>query len=471
MSRTLLAARRAVAPVIGVSFASSADRYIGGAGSLNNGPKWITIRGRLDQQAVDGLAAICGINVGVGGGGPWILIREATGFGQGRIVADPQTYTDLYTHRMTTAEVGTYHVWQIVLDTVRQLQFLYCDDHIQGFGAANANASLGGTGNLGINTRSSAGGTFAYGAMTLVEIQCSTHIPTPAEVIANVHATPGTLVTGAVNRWLASSLGSVGGTPGAWVDSIGGVSLTKTGAPTLVSVLPVSKGYGTIEMYGDSRVKGKIPTGFGNGFRKPIVDAIVAGGRSIACVGQFSVDAQGTQDWDGRNTSVASQALGVVTTQPSRLSTLAADVALNCPADGITLMAYGVNDLSQRINVLAQSPSDAVAAYFADIVTAAGIIAAARTGPIFWTDIGLTATGSSTANERTGQALANAGLPAQIAALGAQHHYLPLFAAAIPNQAAADNIAILWDGVHLTDPLAVGLAGAAGGAGILAALG
>jgi hypothetical protein len=76
-----------------------------------------------------------------------------------------------------------------------------------------------------------------------------------------------------------------------------------------------------------------------------------------------------------------------------------------------------------------------------------------RTGPIVVTTTLRCATGSTEANERTAIDDWNAALPGLVSTWNSTHggvYLCDYTTAATPNQAAADNVAVLYDGTHPT---------------------
>lgn len=444
---------------VGVQLTSGSQYIHGGSGAFNSTLLRAILRVRLDGHCSNGNGCLAGLTqFGATAGFGILSAAQAAGAGRGRVAGYlSSVYTDAnHIHVMTDDELGklvTYEVW---LDLTAGRVRFFCDGTEVGNGNTTALTSLGATGVIGINTRSNVLGTLPWGACTIVELQVSTVEPTRAEILAHASAPIGTAVTGATRHWVAEDIGAAGASAGtSWVDRLAATSLTIVGSPSLAScTVSSAASVGTIEVFGDSIAAGRESGGLADeGWRLSMLDTITAAGRFAAANGQFTFSKSGTPlTFDARHTAVGGQALGVATTVASRLSTLAADVATRTAIDGVSVLAYGINDLLRRIDVNGQTVNDAVAAYLADLDTACGLIRVSRTGRIVIQDI-LRVSSAQSADVRSAVDLINAALPATVATLNTDHSNVVLAevcSVVTPTQADADDTAILYDGLHET---------------------
>lgn len=457
---------------IGLRLATTADYVLGGGSQFNAAILGVLIRWVPDAVGAD--ATLCVAGTGNYGTGGWLLGSEGYG-GQssdrghwiGYSTTPTATNTENYT--LPTDEIITRQkIITVYLRCVASTtHHLYVDGRQVGIGSATAPASFAhATNALGINRRSSAA-TIGYGAMTVVEIQCTTAALTEGQIYDAMNAPPGTTLPGAgtVRHLVASDLGAAGAAvPATWTDRIGGVSYTITSVgASLVTCSRGNAGAGSIEIMGDSIAAGRKAAGtLAQGWRREAIKTVQAT-RFASLHGQYTFTAADTPlDFDPRHTAVGGQCLGINNGTATRLSTLAADVAITIPTDGTTVLAYGINDLYKRITTDGGTAAAATAAFLADVDTAIGLIRVSRSGPILIQTILRGATGSYSATVRSAIDLVNAGLPAQIATSTATHggtiRLVDCTTAVTPDQAAADDTGVLYDGTHPTPTTYTGMA-------------
>lgn len=446
-----------VSTAVGIQLTSGAQYIHGGAGAFNTTILRAIFRVRLDGHCPNGNGCLVGLTqFGATAGFGILSAAQHASATRGRIAGYLSgVYTDAnHIHVLTDDELSqlvTYEVW---LDLSAGKIRLFCQGKEIGNGNATALTSLGAAGVVGINTRSNVLGTLPWGACTVVELQVSTTQPTRAEIAAHAAAPVGTTVAGATRHWVAEDLGEAGESAGAaWVDRVGGTSLTIVGSPLLdACALSAVRAVGTIEAFGDSITAGREAGGLGDaGWRRSMLNTLSAAGYFAAANGQFTFTAAGTPlDFDARHTAIGGQALGVATTVASRLSTLATDVTTRGAVDAVSILAYGINDLIRRIDVNGQTAADAASAYLADLGTACATIRVSRTGRIVVQNI-LRVSSAHTAAVRSAIDLVNAGLPSAVATLNATHGDVVLAdvcSVVTPTQADADNTSVLYDGLH-----------------------
>jgi hypothetical protein len=441
---------------------------LGGAGQWNTAILTVLVRWR--PIALGPNATRCGAGTnGVASPG-WLLLNESyggqPGAAQGRQVGwAGNNYSSNSTQNLDlrTSDTTDRMVSDVFRCEAGVALHHYRDKWEYGRGGAIAIASFATTNALGINTRSTAAGTLQYGTMGIVEIQATTVALSDAEIEELCESPVGTpIAAGGVVRWLvASDLGDAGDVaPANWVDRIGAVSYPITGGPIVLGEAPYPRknGLPCFELFADSIGAGRNASGLlGAGWRRTALKT-VSEVRSISHTGQNSfTDPTTPLDFDARHTAVGGQALGVVVgATPARLPLLQTTDFSNqysTAATGMVGLAYGANDLPQRINVLGQSVAGAVAAFLSDVESAIIAIRAARTGPILIQNILRQATGVSTANVRTAIDLVNAQLPAMVVTWDGVYgdvHLVDACSVATPSQAAADNTAVLYDGTHPT---------------------
>jgi lysophospholipase L1-like esterase len=328
-----------------------------------------------------------------------------------------------------------------------------------GVAGATGLATFNTANRLAINARPSVapGGTnvtrLPYGAFTVFEVQLSTATFTAADVRAVARAQVGTQWAGAVHHWKPSASWIEGdAAPATWVDSIGGVAFTKGGSTsTIVRHRKGSySGIPGVQIVADSIGAGRQAGGLlGNGWRRSFQHTLIAGGR-LCAIGGVNASTSSTPDFDAQHRALGGQALGVPTINvpTSRLSTLAADVLADCGPDGLTIFAYGANDLNYRVANLAQTPEEAALAYLADIETALGLVRASRSGPVIFVNT-LREHSAVAANIREAIDISNEEFSSFIAGLGDSG--CTMFDACTlitPTQEHADDTNILIDGVH-----------------------
>jgi hypothetical protein len=152
-------------------------------------------------------------------------------------------------------------------------------------------------------------------------------------------------------------------------------------------------------------------------------------------------------DFDARHTAVGGQCLGVDNGTSTRLSTLEADLRSTIGPTGISIFAYGTNDLYHYVNVLAFSASQAKDALYTSFNTALSMSRAYRTGRIIIPTV-LQVSSSQPSAYRNSIDLFNIELPARVVAWNAQYgdiKYVDVSTSFNPN-----NILLSYDGVHLT---------------------
>jgi len=457
---------------VGLRLATTADHVVSAGSQFGAAILGVLIRWYPDAVAAD--ASLCAIGTSNYGTGGWLLGSEGYG-GQssdrghwiGYSTTPTATNTENYTLPsdaiITRGKMITVYLRCVASTT----HHIYIDGKQVGIGSATAPASFAhATNALGINRRS-ASATIGYGAMTIVEMQCTTAALTEAQITAAMDAPPGTTLPGGgtVRHLVASDLGAAGAAvPATWTDRVGAISYTITSVgATLVSVPRGSAGVGSVEVFGDSIAAGRKAAGtLAQGWRREAILGVQAS-RFVSFHGQFTFTAADTPlNFDPRHTAVGSQCLGINNGTADRLSTLAADVAITVPAAGISILAYGINDLYKRITTDGGSAAAATAAFLADVNTAIGLIRVSRSGPILIQTILRGATGSYSATVRTAIDLVNAGLPAQIAASTITHggtiRLVDCTTAVTPDQAAADDTLVLFDGTHPTPTTYTGMA-------------
>lgn len=458
----MMNARRNRAAAVGLVLTSGAQYVHGGAGAFNQAIVRAIVRARIDAPGPNSTCMFAGPNdFGANG---WAVIGAAysgqPGALRGRLCGFGATgvFTDANLHIPADGETARYRTYEIWLDTVAGRMRLFCDGAEIGIGVATGAANLAIATGIGINTRPSALGTLGWGAMTIIEVQTSTTAPTRADIYNNAFAQPGTVVPGAQRLWVASDLGPAGApAPGVWTDRLAATNLTIVGAPSLGLAYRNLAPVGTVEVYGDSIAAGRVPAGLQNeGWRRRVALNVSGAYRFLAFCGPNSFTDPATPlDFDARHRAVGGQALGVDTGVGTGLASLTAGVTANGSVDCVTYLGYGINDIVYRINTLGQTEAAAVAAYLVDLDAACAIIRGTRTAPILIQNIlrvGVAAAGSNPTVRSSIQTL-YAALPATIATLNTTYNDVYLVNAhdaVTPTQADADNVAILYDGIHET---------------------
>lgn len=472
MSNTLLriagdaamqGARRNKAAAVGLQLTSGAQYVHGGAGAFNQALVRIIMRARIDAVGPNGNAVLAGTTTF--GATGWGFLGNSYPGQPGAPRGTMKAYSNVYTPAVAdpihvpadgeTQRLRTYEIW---LDTAAGLMHLFCDGAEIGIGVATALGSLAIATNVGINTRANALGTLPWGAMTIVELQTSTTAPTRAQIRATAAAAVGTVVAGAQRLWVASDLGAAGSpAPATWTDRLAGTVLTIVGAPSLALAARTRPAVGTVEVFGDSIAAGRDPSGgLNEGWRRRALINVSTANRFIAMTGpNFFTTITTPLDFDARHAAVGGQGLGVPSSGASCLSTLPAAVTQYGAVDCVTLLAYGINDIVYRIITLGQTEAATVAAFLADLDAACAIIRGTRTAPIYIQNvlrISLIASGSTATTRSTIDTL-NAALPAAVAALNTTYgnvYLIDACSAVTPTQAAADDLAVLYDGTHET---------------------
>lgn len=192
---------------------------------------------------------------------------------------------------------------------------------------------------LGIGGRGGVG-TFSGASMTFVDVTLSSALLTPAEMHADALKPPGSPMVGGVHQYLASA--AVGAT---WPDSIGTATLTRSGAPAVISLsgVPILRYGDPIEGFGNSILNGRQPPAPApgppaDGIRRQIQVDAASQGLGVTWLGATATWAE-TKDYDIFTSAVGGQTL------QTRLTTLDADLPANGPANTVTIGEYGTNDL------------------------------------------------------------------------------------------------------------------------------
>lgn len=456
----------AVAPTMvaetGVRFVGLGQYYHGGVGAFAAaGTVRMLCRTRFDALTANATLAIAGTST-LTGSGCGFLVQTIGGGVSGVIGAFSSVFANAFAHIQTSAEVGLLsarRTWEAWLSGGR---FHVAVDGIEvGTGTATAITSFDVAGvGCGINTRANVPGSIGHGACTVVELQFCAKAPSAAELLRASYDPAGTRYDNATHQWVAADLGAPGvAAPATWTDRISGVVLNRTGAPTLEAVRREAVRPMSLQAFGDSIVDGRAPGPVrGNGWRKELCAGLAGRGRSAIIVAAQAAGGAVTYDYDNRCDGIGSQALGVATSVPARLPTLAADVsptaAQGASTEAATVLAYGANDYPQRVNVLGETPAAAAANFVADVASAIAIIRAARPSARIVVQTCLRqATGASTAAVRSAIDLGNAALLANEATWRAAFGDVVVFdacALVTPTQADADSVAVLYDGIHPT---------------------
>lgn len=406
-------------------------------------------------QALNSFTCIAGTN---GGAGLGIVLSTSNpgGYPQGSIkgfdaVAPYSTPAAFPEHIMLPGELGRYIVDDLWLSG--GLLYHARMGRLVRPPVADALASWTSGNAFAVNCRPTVPGTLQYGSLIIFDIQYCTVAPTLAEVRADALKRPGVAVAGALNHWVGEDVTSG---LGNWVDRVSGRVLALTGVPSVRAQVPASyKSVGAISLFSDSEAVRESPGVSGNSWKRLHQEAIVGGGAAYTGLGKFAAGGASTLDYDNRCSATSSQALGLANgATPSALSTLGADLPLYVTADGSFILSYGANDCFVRIVTNGEAPATAAAAYLADLDTALTLIGAYMEAgrPILITNIMRESTGTTSANQRSFIDLVNAALPAWIATRRVTYPGLRLAdvcAAVTPTQAAADNVAVLYDGLHL----------------------
>lgn len=454
----------------GLQLTSTAQYLNGGAGQFNSAILWKRSWFSLDAKRASATVNICGTN-NFGADGVGVIGESQGGVttpDRCRVVGfHDNKYTStaaLHYHVPCDTEFGFLQVHDVWLDTVTGRIYHAINGCPMGPGFATASTTMATANELAINGRVGAPSTLGYGAMTWVASQFSTAKPSDAAVLAAWSASPETEIASCVRYFVARDRS---GSTIACRKS-GAVTLAVTGSPALVSKAAPKRPVGVVEEYGDSiavcRRNVGSPYDSDAGWKQTAIEVVNAAGRFRAAVGAnvsadlTSVGVGTPKTVDRRHTAVGGQGLGVVVgATPSRLSTLAADLPANGHPLTVTALNYGINDLSERIVNLLQSASTAVSGLQADHGTACATIRAARpTARIEIRNILRAGTGGSgiTATVQSAIDLYNSGFAAMIASLNGTYGNvvgIDVCTAVTPNQAAADNVTILYDQIHETD--------------------
>lgn len=316
---------------------------------------------------------------------------------------------------------------------------------------STAATSLGSASNLAINRRVSAA-TLGYGNFAFVEIRATTAALTDAQIAAWSAAPVGTACPAGseTNAIVASDFNGSTIPP-----RVGGGTYTATGSPVLRTYRRANQGLGTAEVMGDSIGVGRQSGGTdGNGWRREVLQ-LVNPGRHLSMTGQYAPStANLTPDFSTHHTSVSGMGLGATPAAgTTRLSTVATDRGIGIGPGGITILAFGRNDIYRRCRAaeLNQAPATAVAAMATDWENEISGLRVTRTGPIVVCTTLRCATASTEANERTAIDLWNAALPGYVATWNSTYggvYLCDYTTAATPDQSAADSAAVLYDGTH-----------------------
>lgn len=317
----------------------------------------------------------------------------------------------------------------------------------------SAATTLGSTNALAINRRVSSA-TLGYGNFALVEIRATTAALTDAQITAWSNSPVGTAspAGGETNVLVASDFNGSTIPP-----RVGGGTYTAAGSPVLKRYRRAPAGLGSIECMGDSitlgRASGPVD---GNGWRREVLQ-LLNGSRHATMSGQFTPATTNlTPDFSTNHTGVSGMGLGATPAAgTTRLSTVATDRDLSIGPAGITILSFGRNDIYRRCRAaeLNQTPAAAVSAMQTDWTNEIAGLRVTRTGPIVVTTTLRCATSATEANERTAIDSWNAALPGYVSAWNSTYggvYLCDYTTAATPNQAAADNTAVLYDGTHPT---------------------
>lgn len=403
------------ASFVGLELTSLAQHLVSAASILNVAHAWMAAWWSPWAPSSSGTKGIVGTN---NFGTPGVSV-----IGEGTDGTNRCKHIGFADNKYTSAVARDYHV---PCDAEIGTGLLYRDDiycdgvriwlirlgRAVSIGFASSITSFITTNPLAVNRRAATGAaSLGYGAMTICGIQFSTTVPTRAQIAASFRDSPNTPIPGAIAHWAPADLGALGSSPGTWTDRIGARVLTVTGGPVVVAMPHVAS-------------------------------------RWCSVVGVTAM-ATTTQDFASRHTAVSGQCLGVNNGQAFRLTTLSADLDVDGATDTATVLAYGINDITWRCSVpggseTAQQASDNL---MADVVSAIAIIRAKRAmAPIYVQDVLRVATGVSSATVRSSIDIFNAALAA--ASLGTSVYVVAACAAVTPNQAAADDTAVLYDGTH-----------------------
>lgn len=477
---------------VGIELTSTAMYIAGGASQFNSAIKHMRAWLSLDAKRASATVNICGTNnfgaVGIG------LIGETQGGvtspDRCRVIGyHDSKYTStstLHYHVPSDEEFGWLQVHDVWLDTSTGRIYHAINGGVMGPGFATTSTTCATTNQLAINGRPSAPSTLGYGAMTIVGVQFSTTEPS-ASTIANAwSASPEDALSGCVRHFCASDLGSAGDSAGSsWVDRIGGsVTLTITGSPVLVSRSATKRPVGVIIPFGDSIAAGRrnasAPYDSDGGWRQSALAACNSAGRFATFIGQnvssdmLDVSTASPKTFDRHHQAVAGQGLGVIVgATAAALTGMASNLSTYSHATNGVVVAYGINDLSQRIVTDGETATDAVTHLQADVDTACSTIRGAGwTGPIWIQNILKAGTGGSgiTATVQTAIDSYNSGFAAMVATLNGTYgsvYSIDAMTAVTPTQTEADDAAVLYDKIHETDA-AKATHGAATGAALLA---
>jgi len=444
----------AAAPsAVAVQLASGSQYILGGAGSWNS-----TILGVLVRWVPIAKPASSTLSIAMTGDFSSLFNLIVSSWGSPAVTGYTAAFNGAYSSAAAEAcdvlqdgALGKVHSDYVRLIPSTRIG-LWRDGYRMSAGpsATTAATSMGSASNLAINRRVSAA-TLGFGAMGFVEIRATTAALTDAQIKAACLAPVGTaLPSGETNAIVGADMSGSTIAP-----RVGGGTYTVTGSPLLVSYPIAQRALGSIEVMGDSIGAGRdVTTGQGAGFRRQMIQTINSGGRHASTVGRFVNTVAFTQDFSPMHTSVGGMGLGATPAAgTTRLSTVATDRTLGCPPDGVTVLEFGANDVYRRIRELAESEATCLANMTADWDAEIAGLRVARTGPIVVTSMLRIATGSSTAPQRSMIDAWNAALPALVAGWNTTHggvYFADITTAATPNQAAADDTGVLYDGTHPT---------------------
>jgi hypothetical protein len=439
-----------------VSF-TSGQYAIGTAGQFANAYRRLRVIWSPNAQPGTGLAFAAGLD---GGGGGSILLgsQDRTGgtYAMGQVLGFDGVYsTTAAVHVTMTSELGRY----IVDDLWTDGTYIYHarNGRLVGVRIADADVSWTSANPFALNCRPSGAGTLQFGSCTFIDVQLSTTVPASVAVVrADAQLLPGVAVTGALNHWHTGA----GLTASTWTDVISSRVLTFTGSPTTATRTVMRKAAGQTCYITDSmgiRMEGG---GTGNGPRKDFAQGLLDAGYSTSANGKFSFGTAATKDFDGRNSSLSGQAIGVANGAVASLqSTIAADLPLYTAPDGVVVLMYGANDGYVYCNTPGGNTGAAGAALFFAAYTTllASIGGHMDTGrPIVVTTPLRIATGSTTAAQRDFYQAVYDGWAAQVATWQATYpgvESADTFDLITRTQADADNFAILPDGTHIANNL------------------
>lgn len=353
---------------------------------------------------------------------------------------------------LQTGALGKVHADFVRLVSGSNLQH-WRDGEQLGLSGATGATTLGNAANLAINRRVSAD-TLPFGSMGFVEIRATTAALTDAQIRAACLAPVGTaLPSGEVNAVVAADI--VGTTI---APRVGGGTYDVTGSPPLTRYPVASKGLGTAEVIGDSIAGGRnASTAMGAGWRRECLQLVNASKHLTFNGATAPSDPATTLDFASNHTCVGGMGLGATPSAgTTRLSTVATDRALNVGPNGITILAFGANDIYRRIRELSESEATCNANMKADWeAEMTGMRVARTTGAFLVQDTINASDGVTTVAERAQQASWRAAMASYIPTWHATYsgcYLVDCHSALVAAYGSdyANNAAVLYDGTHPT---------------------